>query len=360
MNIALFLEIKNEYTEHLVDTITPYIYEGIMSIYREAESISRKHNCHEKLLLIFQKLLQSIDDWNQSRIDQETFRIKQSSRTSDYLDDLLRAVVKSYIILLTHSNVVSGSFGEKFLDTIELSRYIHLCYIECGKYAHNNPYLYYTDPDHPMEQKRNLIIIQTKVREGTMRAIRKLLPVGLIVKEYLANTINIFDNQGDANIELVESCKKQASSKKHELSKKHESSKNSHKYSHKVSTGKSSDKNKHGISGIIKTESSKSCNDKIRAIMNMDKLLSSYVSEANHNPSLLNKSDVNLEYFDNMAYVSDIDKIHNKSDTVSRIMDLAIDTVTNETRTNKSMKNKGLETSEQVPLSQAIFIENYG
>ena len=42
MNVALFLEIKNEYSEHLIDTLTPFIYEGLKSLYKDATKIAEE------------------------------------------------------------------------------------------------------------------------------------------------------------------------------------------------------------------------------------------------------------------------------------------------------------------------------
>lgn len=200
MNVTLFLEIKNELTEHLVDTITPYIYEGLTSIYKEAARLAEENGHSEKTLMIFQKLLQSINVWSQIRINDETNRIKQSSNTADYLDDLVKAVIRSNITLLTYSNTVSNIIGQSFYNSLTTATFIHRCYTECGKDAHNNPYLFFHDID-PMDFKRNQIIINSKIQDGITRAIRKILPISLILKEYLVNSLNII--QEPPKVELL-------------------------------------------------------------------------------------------------------------------------------------------------------------
>ncbi len=200
MNVALFLEIKNEYTEHLVDTLTPFIYEGLGSYYNEAVGIVEKGAQNDKVLLIFQKLLQSIDGWSQNKIEEETNRIKQMSGTSEYLDDLVRGVVKSNIILLTYSNNISNIIAQTFYNSLSTSTLIHRCYIECAKDAHNNPFLFFHDVS-PMDLKRNQIIIEKNIQNAIVRGVRKILPIGLMLKEYLANSINIICES--PNVELV-------------------------------------------------------------------------------------------------------------------------------------------------------------
>lgn len=190
MSVALFLEIRNEYTEHLVDVLTPYIYEGLTSIYKHANETADQLDQQDKVLMIFQKLLQTISDWNQARIEQETTRIKQLSNTFDYLDNLVKAVAKSNIILLTYSNSVSNVIAQNFYNTLTTSTLIHRCYTECGKYAHNFPYFFYHGFTE-LEYKRNQISVTKEIREGIIRATRKILPLSIILKEFLINSANI-------------------------------------------------------------------------------------------------------------------------------------------------------------------------
>jgi len=193
MNVALFLEIKEEYTSHLTDTISPFIYEGLRSLYRNAVDVAREgKNESGQVLLIFQKLLQTVGNWTTIEVDKETNRIKQNSGTSEYLDDLVKAVVKSNIILLSYSNTVSNFIAQSYYNTLTTGSLVHRCYIECAKDAHNNPFLYFEDIS-PMDYKRNQVIAQQNIQSGIIKGIRKVLPIPLILKEYLANSVCIID-----------------------------------------------------------------------------------------------------------------------------------------------------------------------
>jgi len=268
MSVAFFLESKNEYAEHLVDTLSPYIYEGLTSIYKEAVRLAKEINREGNTLMIFQKLLQSIGNWSQLRIVEETNRIKQLSNTADYMDDLIKAVIKSNIILLTYSNNISNVIGQSFYNSLTTSTFIHRCYTECGKDAHNNPYLFFHDVE-PMEYKRNQIIIQQHIQAGITRAVRKILPISMILKEYLINSINIIHEP--QKIELVGGNNvlenmyplpanifpKDVVSETKNVSEKLDS------------------KLEKEVMDIIKSESTRSDKQKIQAIMNMDKYLTS-------------------------------------------------------------------------------------
>ncbi|AKI80150.1 hypothetical protein QJ850_gp549 [Acanthamoeba polyphaga mimivirus] len=178
--------------------MTPYIYEGLLAIYSRACEIADESKKSNKILSIFQKLLQSIDEWNQSRIDDETNRIKMTGQTQDYLDDLVKAVIRSNIILLSCNNNISQAICQNFYNGLSTSALIHRCYAECGKDAHNNPYLFFHGVE-PLDYKRNQVIIQDHVRMGITRAIRKILPISMILKEYLVNSMNLFPDPNRTN-----------------------------------------------------------------------------------------------------------------------------------------------------------------
>lgn len=271
MNVALFLEIKNEYTEHLVDTITPYIYEGLTSIYNEAVKFAKETNYEDKILQIFQRLLKTIDTWNQMKISEETNRIKQLSNTSEYLDDLVKAVIKSNIILLAYSNSISNIIGQTFYNSLTTSTFIHRCYTECGKDAHNNPYLFFHDVD-PMDYKRNQIIVRQQIEAGIVKAIRKILPISMILKEYLLNSINII--QEPTKVELIGTPN---------------IVENQIQQPNILPENKLDTKLEREVMKIIKSDNIKSDKQKIQAIMNIDKLLT--VQEPNKPFDLSAKRD---------------------------------------------------------------------
>jgi len=109
------VEIKHEYTECLLDITIPFIYEGIKSMYNYARNSHEKLLNKEKennsgkkvkgLLEIFQLCLADIENLSNSRMEREVNRIKSKSKSNcaDWYDDLVKAVIKSNIILLTYT-----------------------------------------------------------------------------------------------------------------------------------------------------------------------------------------------------------------------------------------------------------------
>lgn len=190
-------EIKNEYTTFLINLITPFIYEGIRSVYAfslnaHKEFLERGKNDptvkSPGILKIFQLSLKEIPTLNNNSIELETNRIKSGSKCADWFDDLVKAVIKSNIVLLTFTNPkkIPDIVKEKYHERIDVKDYIHKCYIESARVIYNNPELFWHEYS-PLEIKRNQREACELIKQAIKEAIRKMLPIKLILKDYLQN-----------------------------------------------------------------------------------------------------------------------------------------------------------------------------
>ena len=98
--INFFVEKKNEYTINLVNVLSPLVYEGLVSIYTEALNVS---NSADNILKVFQSFLKKIPKWTSEMINQETERILKNSKSCDWLSNLVKATIKSNMIILTYN-----------------------------------------------------------------------------------------------------------------------------------------------------------------------------------------------------------------------------------------------------------------
>lgn len=191
--LNFLVETKNEYTIHLVNILTPLIFEGIQSIYIEALNISNTDN----VLKIFQSFLKIIPKWNRELINKEASRITNSTQSYGWLNDLVKATIKANLVILIYNPTVKTQtkIDHSFYQNINITDFIHKVYCECARELWNNPdLLFHNYP--PLEIKRNqrkcLSIIKDCIRE----AIRKLIPVRHILKIYLGEDIE-FNNVND-------------------------------------------------------------------------------------------------------------------------------------------------------------------
>ena len=179
------VETKNEYTIQLINILSPHIFEGFESIYLESKKIIKKGE-EKKILKAFQQFIKRVPSWNSNLIDNETIRIKAASKC-DFLHNLLKAVIKANIVLLSNSRLEDINIEKKYLD-IPLDKFIHRCYIECARQFYNTPYLFYHDI-RPIERKKHQRECNDIIKLSIKEAIRKMLPVNHILDKYLGSKI---------------------------------------------------------------------------------------------------------------------------------------------------------------------------
>jgi hypothetical protein len=184
-NINFLIEIKQEYTTQLINILTPLIYEGIYSIYFPLIEIS----CPDNILIDFQQHLQQTPNWSPQKIEEETDRIKTNSKSYMWLEDLIKATLKSYIIVLTYNPSSNEKIDPGSYKNIKIHDFIHKIYIECAREFWNNPYLFYHN--YPIiELKRNHRDSISIIKDCIKEALRKLLPLERMLKIYLQEENN--------------------------------------------------------------------------------------------------------------------------------------------------------------------------
>jgi hypothetical protein len=191
------VDIKTEYSEFMLDVISPLIYEGIQSMYIKAMKIEKEYAelCKTNIkiknpgsLKIFQHFLKNVPTLNINLIESELIRIRDNSGHADIFERLIKAVFKCYIILLTYN--ASGKqcklVNEKFHDKIDLKQFIHKIYIESAKQLFNVPHLFYHNVSES-ELKKNELDSINIIRKSILDAVRNMLPMNEILTEYLKN-----------------------------------------------------------------------------------------------------------------------------------------------------------------------------
>jgi hypothetical protein len=189
------VDIKKEYTDQLVSLLTPVLYEGFQSMYKRALTTESQYQKMAQtnpqvnvpsIMIVFQFFLRDLNKLSTHMIENEVTRIKNKSGCADYFDDLVRACIKSYIVLLTYnaSGKTCKLVQEKFHETIETTTFVHKCYIECARIFYDHTDLFwhkYTTN----EIKHNQRVIYQLIKVGITKALRLMCPMQSILKEYL-------------------------------------------------------------------------------------------------------------------------------------------------------------------------------
>ena len=176
--ISVYGEAKGEYTRQLCVFLAPCLETYFLRLLDEARSQAESS---QKYLWTFQNLLQCIPDWNQDKVVRETEVIQKDCKC-DYLEELLTAV------FIAHTKVLSAirlSTKQKKLQiTIpKIDHFLHRVLSECARTLWTNAFLFVDTSS--IETQKNLRQVSGLIHDSILQAIRGLLPVRTILREYL-------------------------------------------------------------------------------------------------------------------------------------------------------------------------------
>jgi hypothetical protein len=177
--VGVYAEAKGEYTKQLCQHLLPVLQQYFLDMLEDAK---QKEPEAKKVLLQFQQLFEGVPDWNADKVQRETTALAASTQC-DYLEELLTAV------FIAHTKVLSAirlSLRQKKLHiTIpKLDHFLHRTLIECSRLLWSNTYLFSMNSPS-IERQKNLRQIEAILHDGIQQAIRSMLPVKNILREYL-------------------------------------------------------------------------------------------------------------------------------------------------------------------------------
>jgi hypothetical protein len=177
--VSVYAEAKGEYTRQLCQYLVPALQSYFLELLEDAKL---KEPEIKKVLLKFQQLLEEITDWNVDKVQRETSSIITSTNC-DYLDELMTAV------FIAHTKVLSAirltTKQKKLQITIpKIDHFIHRTLSECSRILWSNTFLF-SESGTSIERQKNMRQIESCLTDGVLQAIRTMLPVKSILREYL-------------------------------------------------------------------------------------------------------------------------------------------------------------------------------
>ena len=186
-SVSVYGEAKGEYTKQLcVFLVVPLqrFFLDLLEIAKQEEPDKRKH------LMKFQDLLKQIPDWNVDKVSRETAKIQEQTGC-DYLEELLTAV------FIAHTKVLSAirlsSKNKSIQITVpKLEHFLHRTMTESARRIWSTVYLF-ADNASSLEKQKNLRQLEVILQECIQQAIRGLLPVKNLLRDYLSEPDNAQD-----------------------------------------------------------------------------------------------------------------------------------------------------------------------
>lgn len=177
-DFSVYGEAKGEYTRQLCVALTPTLESYFLDMFDTAKGEAPHPS---KVLWQFQTMLQAIPDWNQDKVLRETEKIQNDCKC-DYLEELLTAV------FIAHTKVLSAirltTKQKKLQITIpKLDHFLHRVLSDSARQLWTNVFLFADTTS--IEKQKNLRQVAELLRESILQAIRGMLPVKNILREYL-------------------------------------------------------------------------------------------------------------------------------------------------------------------------------
>tara|TARA_B100001250_G_scaffold183495_2_gene157927 strand:- start:1871 stop:2902 length:1032 start_codon:yes stop_codon:yes gene_type:complete len=173
---------RDEYTYQLVQSIMPPILEIFENIYNKAkDSASEKE---DYALVLFQLELQKIPHWNNISIERECKKIISGYPS---LMDHVAAVFVSNIQILSCVRLDTENKKDIHIKIPTRDSFIHKVLIQCAENIFQDPLLFWHEISYG-EKRENTKKKQSLIDESIKEAIREMLPIQDILKEYLAET----------------------------------------------------------------------------------------------------------------------------------------------------------------------------
>jgi outer membrane biosynthesis protein TonB len=178
--LSVYSDARTEYTKQLSVFLVPAYFQ----FYVDLLETSRQTMAAEpkRALWQFQTYLNEIHDWNMEKVRHEIQTI-QNHCGCDYLEDLLTAVFIAHTKVLT---AIRLSTNQKKVE-IHIPKIDHFLFkvlCETSKLLWSSTYLF-RDNISGMEKQQNYRQIEQLLHEGMLQAVRSLVPVKSILKDFV-------------------------------------------------------------------------------------------------------------------------------------------------------------------------------
>ena len=177
-SIKLIREQKEEYMDHMFDTIYEPLYRHYKTLYQGL--VGTKEAVSKGILKTFQKEVAKIPEWNQLKVESSYKDLIDSSKCH-YFPELLKTIyvlsVKMVLIGLPQENRNKIQIKVPAPET-----FYHRLLIHVARELWKRPYLFYHQAKS-VEQQNHLYQFEIILRQKIRSVIRETLPIDLMVQQ---------------------------------------------------------------------------------------------------------------------------------------------------------------------------------
>ncbi len=180
--LSVYSDARAEYTKQLCVFLVPAYFQ----FFTELLEKSKRDMVNEprRVLWQFQTYLNEIHDWNMEKVSSEISRINTNCGC-DYLDDLLTAVFIAHTKVLTAIRLSSNKKKIE-INVPKVEHFLFKVLCETSKLLWGSTYLF-RDGISGIEKQQNYRTIEQIINEGILQAVRSLVPVKSILRDFVNN-----------------------------------------------------------------------------------------------------------------------------------------------------------------------------
>ena len=175
-NVATYSEARSEYTKQMASLIVPGLFTWFQNLWL------RNASDKQRSLSLFQGECEEVARWNQDRINDEVRALIERS-SCDYMEELMAAVFIAHTKILT---AVRLSTKQKKLSITvpKLDHFLHRVYKESARCFWKTPFLF-MESGSVVERQKNFLQAEQLLTDAIGTAVRGMLPVKQILKDYM-------------------------------------------------------------------------------------------------------------------------------------------------------------------------------
>jgi len=178
--LSVYSDARAEYTKQLCVFLVPAYFQFFIDLLEKAKEASAQEP--KRALWQFQNSLNEVHDWNMEKVNHEIHTIHTNSGC-DYLDDLLTAVFIAHTKVLTAIRL-SANKKKIEINVPKVEHFLFKVLCETSKLLWSSSYLF-RDGIPAIEKQQNYRAIEQIINEGILQAVRSLVPVKSILKDFV-------------------------------------------------------------------------------------------------------------------------------------------------------------------------------
>lgn len=190
--LSVYSDARAEYTKQLCVFLVPAYFQFFTELLEKAKQAMV--NEPKKALWQFQNYLNEIHDWNMNKVNNEIHTILVNSGC-DYLEDLLTAVFIAHTKVLTAIRLSSNNKKVE-INIPKVEHFLFKVLCETSKLLWSSTYLF-RDGISGIEKQQNYRNIEQLINEGILQAVRSLVPVKTILRDFVNNDVGGNVNEDD-------------------------------------------------------------------------------------------------------------------------------------------------------------------